>query len=305
MNQTMNQALNQIVNAGMNVDTNIVTNAFKQIFNNRQAFVGYITAGHRGIAYTEQAACALVEGGVDILEIGIPFSDPIADGPIIQAAMKEALKGSVEVRGEASVEVLGEVPITIDSVLKAIRNIKKQTNVPIVLFSYFNPLLSMGLDKALYEAADAGVDGILVVDLPIEESREEPREESREESNNYFEKCLSNNLAPICLLSPSTDKNRIKEISKHANAFLYYVCRNGTTGIKDALPNDYVEKIKTIKSLSSQPVVSGFGIGNKTLAAQALKHADGFVVGSAFVSAISNGASPSDLKNLAIEIDPR
>ncbi len=252
-------------------------NLLKQVFSGRKAFIAYITAGHRSIEYTEQAACALVEGGVDILEIGIPFSDPIADGPIIQDAMNEALEASV----------------SIQSVLNAVRNIKKQTQVPIVLFTYYNPLIAIGLNEVLSDIAEAGVDGILVVDLPIEESK------------IYFKQCQLNKLEPICLLSPSTDENRIRDINKHCNSFLYYVCRNGTTGIKDALPSNYMEKIETINSLSDNPVVSGFGIGNRSLAAQALQHADGFVVGSAFVNAISNGASPSDLKNLATEIDPR
>lgn len=252
-------------------------NLLKQVFSGRKAFIAYITAGYRSIEYTEQAAFALIEGGVDILEIGIPFSDPIADGPIIQSAMNEALEASVD----------------IHSVLNTVRNIKEQTQVPIVLFTYYNPLIAIGLDEVLSKIAKAGVNGILVVDLPIEESK------------MYFEKCQLNNLEPISLLSPSTDENRIIEINKYCNSFLYYVCRNGVTGIKNTLPSDYVKKIKTIKSLSDNPIVSGFGIGNRALAAQALKHADGFVVGSAFVNAISNGASPSDLKNLAIEIDPR
>jgi tryptophan synthase alpha chain len=252
-------------------------NVLQQAFSNQKAFIGYITAGHGGIAYTEQAACALVEGGVDILEIGVPFSDPIADGPVIQAAMQEALVASVDMH----------------TVFHAIRKIKQQTHVPIVLFTYYNPLIAMGLDEGLSSAAKAGVDGVLVVDLPIEASK------------TYFEICKTHQLEPIGLISPSTDEHKVRAINKHCNAFLYYVCRNGITGIKDTLPSDYIEKIKSIRMLSDNPVVSGFGIGSSALAAEALRHADGFVVGSAFVRAISNGASPADLKNLATDIDPR
>lgn len=250
---------------------------FERIFNSHKAFVGYITAGHRGMHYTEQAACALVKGGVDILEIGVPFSDPIADGAIIQEAMVDALNNSSDLK----------------TVFRAVSNIKQKAQVPIILFTYLNPLLAIGIDSALYEASKAGVDGILVVDLPIEES------------SNYFEKCIASGLEPICLVSPSTDNNRVVEINRHCNSFLYYVCRNGTTGIKNSLPNDYIQKIKSIKLHSDKPVVSGFGIGDKALAKQVLQHADGFVVGSAFVKAISDGASPADLQNLATEIDPR
>jgi tryptophan synthase alpha chain len=252
-------------------------NLFKPAFSDRKAFIAYITAGQRSIEYTELAACALVDGGVDILEIGMPFSDPIADGPIIQHAMNEALEASV----------------TINSVLNAIRNIKKKTHVPIILFTYYNPLIAIGIDAVISNSAAAGVDGILVVDLPIEESK------------TYFETCKLNKIEPIWTVSPSTHEKRTKEINKYCNSFLYYVCRNGTTGVKNTLPPDYVEKIKRIKTLSDKPVISGFGIGNSALAAQALEHADGFVVGSAFVHAISNGASPADLKNLATDIDPR
>ncbi|MCH9689999.1 MAG: tryptophan synthase subunit alpha [Gammaproteobacteria bacterium] len=252
-------------------------NLFKPVFSDRKAFVAYITAGQRSIEYTEKAASALVAGGVDILEIGMPFSDPIADGPIIQHAMNEALDASV----------------TINSVLNTICNIKKQTYVPIILFTYYNPLIAIGMNQMMSDSAAAGVDGILVVDLPLEES------------TAYIQACKLNNIEPIWTVSPSTHEERTKEINQYCNSFLYYVCRHGTTGVKTTLPPDYAEKVKRIKTLSDKPVISGFGIGNRALAAQALKHADGFVVGSAFVDAISHGASPADLKNLAIEIDPR
>lgn len=250
---------------------------FETIFKSKKAFVGYITAGQRGLDYTEQAAIALVEGGVDILEIGVPFSDPIADGPVIQQAMSDALR----------------MGLTLEDIFKTISRIKQACDVPIVLFSYFNPLLSIGLDKTLQKASHAGVNGVLIVDIPIEES------------SNYFEKCLAYGLEPVGLISPSTDNKRIDEIGSHCNSFLYYVCRNGTTGVKENIPDDFMKKITNIKSHSCQPVVCGFGIGDKALAKQVLKHADGFVVGSAFVSAISQGATPSYLKNMATEIDPR
>ncbi|MCH9757376.1 MAG: tryptophan synthase subunit alpha [Gammaproteobacteria bacterium] len=252
-------------------------NAFKTVFHDRKAFIAYITAGHGGMDYTEAAARALVAGGVDILEIGLPFSDPMADGPTIQLAMQETLK----------------TPVRFDAVLKMIERIKKQTKTPIVLFSYLNPLLKIGLNQALKAASYAGVDGLLVVDLPLEAS------------NDYFKACARYQLQPIGLVAPSTPAERIKRISQTTNAFLYYVCRNGTTGMKNALPSDYSEKICQIKSLTDIPVVSGFGIGSKALAAEALQPADGFVVGSRFVHAISSGASPCDLKQLAHQIDPR
>lgn len=252
-------------------------NIFQRAFSNRKPFIGYITAGQGGLDYTEHAAIALIDGGVDILEIGIPFSDPIADGPTIQHAMTDALHCGVN----------------IQDILNTIRKIKMARDVPIVLFTYLNPLLSMGLAKALQAASTAGVNGILIVDIPIEESYD------------YFQHCMSYGLEPIGLISPTTDNDRISNIASHCDSFLYYVCRNGTTGVKSSIPDDYPQKMSNIKAQSRKPVVCGFGIGNKALAQQVLTHADGFVVGSAFVNAISQGATPTDLKLLASQIDPR
>jgi tryptophan synthase alpha chain len=166
-------------------------NVFQAIFKQRQAFVAYITAGHPNLAYTEQAALALIRGGVDILEMGLPFSDPIADGPSIQAAMQTALNAGVN----------------LNAVLNCIQKIKQQTSVPIVLFSYYNPLLAVGLDEALKRAVQAGVDAVLIVDLPLEESE------------TYFELCRQHKLEPVGLLAPSTHAARIKKISASCDAF--------------------------------------------------------------------------------------
>jgi tryptophan synthase alpha chain len=250
---------------------------FQALFNQKQAFVAYLTAGHRGLDYTEQAAHALIRGGVDILEIGLPFSDPIADGPVIQDAMLDALARGTE----------------LSAVLETIARIKQHTNTPIVLFSYYNPLLACGLNHTLKQAALAGVDAILIVDLPLEESHE------------YLKLCRAHQLKPIGLLSPSSSQTRIQAISAAFDGFLYYVCRHGTTGIKNSLPDNYAHNLKTIRTQTKTPVVSGFGISTQTLATEALQHADGFVVGSAFVQAISNGASPRDLQTLATHIKPR
>ena len=252
-------------------------NTMKGIFAKKKAYIAYLTAGQRDCAHTVEAAVSLVEAGVDILEIGVPFSDPIADGPVIQQAMNNALLKKC----------------TLDEVLMVIKQIKQRVNVPIVLFSYYNPILKAGLASALQSASRAGVDGILVVDLPLEEA------------DTLHQQCLKNLIEPVSLLSPSTNYERIKKISQHGGAFLYYVCRNGTSGVKSDMPEDYANKMKQIKSQANQPIVSGFGIGSRALAEQALKHADGFVVGSAFVNAIASGASLAKLKQLAIDIDPR
>ncbi|MCP3679635.1 MAG: tryptophan synthase subunit alpha [Gammaproteobacteria bacterium] len=252
-------------------------NSIQKIFQQRQAFIGYLTAGHRGAQMTQEAALALIEGGVDILEIGVPFSDPIADGPVIQQAMSAALATHSD----------------FTAALEIISNIKRVSSAPIVLFSYYNPLFARGLSQSLNEAAAAGVDALLIVDLPLEES------------SACYQNCDSLGIAPVNLIAPATPPQRIKAISENCRAFLYYVCRNGTTGIRDALPDNYPQQVETIKRMSSHPVAAGFGIANRQMAAAALSCADGFVVGSRFVKAISEGASAEMLQQLACSIDPR
>lgn len=249
----------------------------KNLFIQRPAFVAYLTAGQRGLDFTKESAIALADGGVDLLEIGVPFSDPIADGPVIAQAMNDALSYS----------------ITLHSILETIYSIKQTMHIPIVLFTYFNPLFKTGIAKIMKEAKQAGVDAILTVDCPLEESAE------------YFSGAKSASMDTIGLISPSTEPERILKICQSEPAFLYYVCRNGTTGVKDSLPEDYVKNIAQIKSLSKIPVIAGFGISTKKMASSALECADGFVVGSLFVKAISDGMSPLELQQLASSLDPR
>lgn len=246
-------------------------NTFKNIFSHKKAFVAYITAGHNGMDYSERAALALIDGGVDILEIGVPFSDPVADGPVIQQAMQSALA----------------LNTSLEDSLILTRKIKQQRSAPIVLFSYYNPLLSYGFERTFKQAVDCGVDAMLIVDLPFEEA------------DTYFQLCKANQIHPISLIAPSTPDKKIKILAQQDNGFLYYVCRNGTTGVKDALPSDYTQQMQRLKSLTDTPIVSGFGISNRTMARQATQYADGFVVGSAIVAAISDGMKPIMLKSFA------
>ena len=251
-------------------------NAIRKKLAAGPAFIAYLTAGHGGFKTTLQAALALVKGGVDILEIGVPFSDPVADGAVIQQAMQQALTYGA----------------TLTATLAMIEALKQDVDVPIVLFSYYNPLLNAG--NIIFEhMKKVGVDGVLVVDLPMEESQQ------------YFTDCRVAGLEPVCLLSPSTPRQRIAAIDQRCDSFLYYVCRNGTTGIKKTLPEDFVSKIQAIKKVATNPIAVGFGIANSKQAAQVLKHADAFVVGSYFVNAINDGATPGDLTQLARELDPR
>lgn len=246
-------------------------NRFDKVFKSREkVFVAYLTAGHKGIEYSFESAIAMIEGGVNILEIGVPFSDPIADGPVIQKAMQEALERKTSIDD-------------VFSLVGKIRNYDK--DIPIVLFSYLNPILKIGRDFYT-KASKAGADGILIVDMPLEESKK------------IHQKCKDSALELIFIISPSTPKKRIKEITKHAGGFLYYVCRKGTTGMKSQLPEDFAEKIKEIKSSSKLPVVAGFGISSKSMADEVIQYADGFVVGSYLVEAMQKGIGKDELTSI-------
>ncbi len=252
-------------------------NRIDAVFKNGKVFVAYLTAGHKGLDYSFQAALSLIAGGVDLLEIGVPFSDPVADGPVIQNAMNDALIRKV----------------TVLDALELIRKIRKYSDIPIVLFGYLNPILQIGYGNILKHAKDAGVDGFLIVDLPLEESAE------------YISKCNEHNVSPIFVIAPSSKPERVKQINKKSKGFLYYACRKGTTGMKNDLPADFKKNIKLIKQNSKLPVVVGFGISSSQVAKKIVDVADGFVVGSLFVDAINKGATAKELKKIAVKIDPR
>lgn len=255
----------------------LVSNTFTSIFSKRAAFLAYLTAGDGGLDYSLRAALALIEGGVDILELGVPFSDPIADGPVIQNAMMRALSHET----------------TILDVFALAQAIKEKSSVPIILFSYFNPLYALQQKSLLNATLLQAIDGILVVDLPIEESKE------------FSMQCRACDVATIHIITPSTALDRIRTIDQNTNAFLYYACRKGITGMRDHLPEDFAARMQQIKHMVSNPVIAGFGISTQQHAAAVIQHADGFVVGSRFVDAMANHATPAELTALAQSLDPR
>jgi len=251
-------------------------NRISQAFTKGPAFISYVTAGDGGADYTVEACLALIEGGVDLLEIGIPFSDPVADGPVIQLAMQRALKQ-------------GTTPHTL---LKVVRKIRTHSDIPIILFSYYNPIFALG-QPFLEEVYDAGCDGALIVDLPLEEA------------DPYKEVMLKTHLEPIFIATPASTDLRLIEIDKASKGFIYYACRKGTTGVRSGLPATFSEDIQRVKKYAHQPVIAGFGISSRETAVKALHHSDGFVVGSAFVKIIEEGGTPEDLKAAARRLDPR
>lgn len=243
----------------------------KQLFAQQKAYVGYLTAGDGGIENTLVAARALIAGGVNLLEIGVPFSDPIADGPVIQRASVRALANGT----------------TLIDILSLVKKIREQSDTPIILFSYLNPILAaMHHDDFLLQAKSAGVDGLLLVDCPLEESE------------NIQQQCAQHQLALIYVITPSTPVARLKKINQLAQGFLYYVCRKGTTGIQDQLPADFTEKMQVIKSCVQLPVVVGFGIATTKMFQSVLQYADGVAVGSLFVKAIEDKMPSTDLSQL-------
>lgn len=245
-------------------------NRIEKTFHQDKVYAAYLTAGDGSLDEQLVMIRALLAGGVTLLEIGIPFSDPIADGVVIQRAMHRALKRGTSLR----------------DVMDLIVAIRRESDVPIIIFTYYNPLISSRV-PALAQIKEAGADGVLVIDLPFFEA------------DDHLKACVDLELAPILVISPSTDKERLKSLVKRCRGFLYYACQKGTTGVRAGLPSDLSEKLSTIKLLTDLPVIVGFGIADRSSSQLALTVADGFVVGSYFIQAIESGITAAELEHLA------
>ncbi|MDP9204265.1 MAG: tryptophan synthase subunit alpha [Gemmatimonadota bacterium] len=227
----------------------------------RPALVCYVTAGHPDLERSLDTLRALEEGGADIIELGVPFSDPIADGPIIQASSQRALENGM----------------TYDGVLDLVERAKLK--VPVVLFSYLNPILAAGAN-ALGRAADAGASGILVTDIPVGADPE--REEWLGDSP----------LAFIRLVAPTTPLDRMGEIARHGTGFVYLISRLGVTGVQENTATTLPGTIARLRSVTTLPICVGFGISTPAQAREVGALADGVVIGSALVRAAEEGAAP-------------
>lgn len=229
------------------------------IFASKKPLIVFTTAGHPDPETSEKGIVAAIENGADIIELGVPFSDPMADGPVIAAASQK----------------IADSGYSINDVLALAGRIRaKFPNVGIILFSYMNPMLHYGYEALCAELARIGVDGILPVDLPLEERDE------------LLGPCRANGLHMIPLVSPLTPVDRVRKIVDGMSGFVYYINVAGVTGARHGLPSDYPQLVAAVKSVTSLPVASGFGIADAETAAEAARHADGVISGSGFVKAL-------------------
>jgi tryptophan synthase alpha chain len=233
--------------------------------------IAYITAGDPSFDATEKIVCAAAEAGADIIELGVPFSDPVADGPTIQRASERALKAGA----------------TLAGVLNLVRRVRAHTNVPLVLFGYFNPFLQMGLEKFAAAATSAGADGVLTTDLTPEEAAE------------YREAMHAHGLDTVFLAAPTSTDARLTKIAEASSGFLYLISRTGVTGTRDALPEDLPALVRRARKFTKLPIAVGFGISLPTHVTVLGGIVDAAVVGSALVAEIEK-ASTADAAASAV-----
>ncbi len=232
-----------------------------------KALIAFITAGDPDIKSSEEIIMEIAKAGADIIELGVPFSDPMADGPTIQESSERALKGGVQ----------------LPDVLKLVKRLRKETEIPIVLFGYYNPVFVYGLSRFAEDAARAGVDGVLIVDLPPEEAGELSKE------------LKANGLDLVFTLTPTSDAGRMKLVSETSSGFIYYVSVTGVTGARSKVGARIRESVREVRKYSSLPVAVGFGISSEEQVRDVSKHSDGVIVGSAIVNVIKKNLKDKGL----------
>jgi tryptophan synthase alpha chain len=240
----------------------------------RAAFIPFLMAGHPHPDVTADLLAAAAAGGADVIELGVPFSDPIADGPVNQRAAARALAAGTH----------------LDEVLRIVSAHRERLAVPIVLFTYYNPLLARGPERFAEQAAASGVDGVLCVDLPPEEAEEELLPALRAEG-----------LDSIFLLAPTSSKERVRKVREAASGFVYYVSRTGVTGEREELPRELGREVKKLRKQLDLPLAVGFGLSTADQVAAVGRMADGVVVGSALVRLVEEYAGHPQLASLLEE----
>jgi len=237
-----------------------IKNKFKELKQKKQkAFGVFLTAGYPSLEYSKDIFKKILDAEVDFIEIGLPFSDPMADGPLIQHSSQIAIEQNT----------------SVEECFNLVKEIRKINNdIPIILMGYYNPIHYYGNLKFIKKAVLSGIDGLIIVDLPMEEDEE------------FYNLSYKNNLPLIRLVTPTTDEERLKKILKNAHGFVYYVSVTGITGTKSASVNDVKNKIKVIKKITNLPVIAGFGIKNSVDAKKMSSISDGIVIGSSLVNKI-------------------
>ena len=247
---------------------NRITQRFKELKKkNKKALLVFITAGYPSLKVTESLILEFERQGVDIVELGVPFSDPLADGPLIQESSQYALKKDVN----------------LPQILSLVNSVRKRSNLPICLMTYYNPVYCFGEKNFVKKAVQAGVDGVIIPDLPPEEGR------------NFSKLANKVNLSNIFFLAPTSNLKRIKYISNISRGFIYYVSLTGVTGPRHKLSPDLISSLRRIKKYTTKPVCVGFGISNLRQIKQIYKLADGAIVGSAVVRKIKKNINSPDL----------
>lgn len=227
-------------------------------FEKKPALVAYVTCGDPDLATSREIILAAIHAGAGVIELGVPFSDPLADGPVIQRASQRALQHGT----------------TIEQVIALAREIRKESQAGLIVFSYLNPILRMGMGKFSTAAQDAGIDGALITDLPIEEA------------DNYLKEMRRRELATVFLAAPTSTDDRLRAIAAASSGFIYAVSRTGVTGMSQQLPDDAQKLVGRLRKFSKLPIAVGFGISTPDQFAAVGKFADAGVVGSAIVQTI-------------------
>lgn len=235
----------------------------------KKGFVAYIAAGDPDLPTTREIVLTLARCGADVIELGVPFSDPQADGIVNQMAAERALKAGT----------------TLPKVLAFIKELRQETEVPLVLFTYLNPVYTYGFEAFHRDAAAAGADGVLILDLPPDEAP----------LNDELK--VGDGLKRIRLIAPTTPESRIKLITEQAEGFIYYVSREGVTGAQSSLATGISDQLQKIQAATQTPIAVGFGISTPIQAGTVAKMADGVVVGSAIVKLIEQHGTQSDLSD--------
>jgi tryptophan synthase alpha chain len=233
----------------------------------RKGFIAYLTAGDPTPARTPELVEALVRGGADLIELGVPFSDPIADGPVIQRAGERALAAGM----------------TLAGVLEIAREIRRKSEVPLLLFTYLNPVVRYGLDRLAKDAAASGIDGCLLTDASVEEA------------HDYVGAMHEHGLDTVFLAAPTSTERRLKLVAQYSTGFVYLVSRMGVTGERDSLSQAAAPLVRAMRAVTNLPLAVGFGISRPEHVAQAAVQADAVVVGSALVRVIEEHANSPQL----------